>query len=272
MSGVGTPPTPAIIVSEATVVSLAETGSTNSEAMLRALAGQPLPFWVVAERQTAGRGRSGRGWSSQPGNFHASLALGLDCAPVHIAGLSLVAGVAVAELLREKSSAAGLNADAICIKWPNDILVRRRKAGGILIESSALPATPLRVAIIGIGINLVYAPDVEGREITDLASHGIGLSPDAVVRGLSGRFNELLAEWDAGAGLARILERFSACSLPTGEFMTVNTGATHGEGVVARGRYAGLDRDGSLLIEDEAGSLRRFTFGDVTLDRGSAGA
>jgi len=130
---------------------LPEVDSTNSELMRRARAGRTDPVLLVAEVQTAGRGRLGRAWASRPG---ASLtcSLGLPLAPVDWSGLSLVVGVAVAEALHP----------AIRLKWPNDLWLHDRKLGGILVETATAGGSPApRHAIVGIGIN-VQPPDPAG--------------------------------------------------------------------------------------------------------------
>jgi len=131
---------------------VAEIDSTSSELMRRARDGSRAPVLLVAERQTAGRGRLGRSWqSAQDAQQPASLtfSLGLPLAPRDWSGLSLAVGVSVAESL-DPSHAAGLG-----LKWPNDLWVGERKLGGILIETALLqPDAAERYLVIGIGINI----------------------------------------------------------------------------------------------------------------------
>ena len=131
---------------------VAEIGSTNTELMRRAREGHSAAVLLVAERQTAGRGRLGRPWqSAQDAGEPASLtfSLGLSLAPRDWSGLSLAVGVSVAESL-DRSGAA-----ALALKWPNDLWVEERKLGGILIETALLqPDVAERYLVIGIGINI----------------------------------------------------------------------------------------------------------------------
>ena len=127
------------------LVHLEEVDSTNAEAMRRVLAGERGPMWITADRQTAGRGRSGRAWSSTPGNLLASFIVQLDCAPAMAAQLSLVAGIATIDAIRRAGTLRGLR-----LKWPNDILVGTAKAGGILVESTSRPGQPGTIAVIGV--------------------------------------------------------------------------------------------------------------------------
>lgn len=130
-----------------------EVDSTNLELMRRARAGDAEPVLLVAQRQSAGRGRLGRAWQSaqQVQDAAASLtfSLGLPLAPQDWSGLSLAVGVSVAESL-DADGAAGLR-----LKWPNDLWVQQRKLGGILIETAALAAQQQqRYVVIGIGLNI----------------------------------------------------------------------------------------------------------------------
>jgi BirA family biotin operon repressor/biotin-[acetyl-CoA-carboxylase] ligase len=123
--------------------------STNSELMCRARARQLDPVLLVAEQQTAGRGRLGRQWDSQSG-ASLTFSLGLPLAPVDWSGLSLAVGVALAEALHSR----------IRLKWPNDLWLDDRKLGGILIETASAGDGGLgpRYAVIGVGINIAQRP------------------------------------------------------------------------------------------------------------------
>ncbi|TWO66676.1 biotin--[acetyl-CoA-carboxylase] ligase [Caenimonas sedimenti] len=127
-----------------TVEVLPSIDSTNSELMRRARDGRTDPVLLVAESQTAGRGRLGRSWASEPG-ASLTFSLGLPLAPPDWSGLSLAVGVAVAESLHP----------GIQLKWPNDLWVHDRKLGGILIETaSSGGGEGARFAVIGIGLNV----------------------------------------------------------------------------------------------------------------------
>ncbi|MEI7786807.1 MAG: biotin--[acetyl-CoA-carboxylase] ligase [Betaproteobacteria bacterium] len=144
-----------------TVEILPEIDSTNSELMRRCRAGQAEPVLLVAERQSAGRGRLGRSWHSPPGSS-LTFSLGLPLAPADWAGLSLAVGVSVAEAL------VGLGASSVGLKWPNDLWLGQAKLGGILIETAALGEQ--RYAVVGVGINIQepapnWRPPVTGESL-----------------------------------------------------------------------------------------------------------
>jgi BirA family transcriptional regulator, biotin operon repressor / biotin---[acetyl-CoA-carboxylase] ligase len=122
-----------------------EVDSTNTELMRRARAGRMAPVLLVAEEQTAGRGRLGRAWASQADDS-LTFSLGLPLAPADWSGLSLAVGVALAESLHP----------GVQLKWPNDLWLQDRKLAGILIETASFgePREAQRYAVIGVGINV----------------------------------------------------------------------------------------------------------------------
>lgn len=255
-------PSPADLPPSYRLVHLAETQSTNAEAMRLALAGEAGPLWVLADRQTGGRGRSGRVWTSEAGNLFASLLITTHCTAARAGQLSLVAGVAAIDAIRE----AGLpGAASVRLKWPNDILIGTAKAGGILVESSARSGVAGMVAVVGVGLNLASAPSGLGRDATYLAAHGLALSPDRALCFLAGAMDAWLATWDEGEGFARVREAWLERAGSLGEPLSVHAGAS-----IVEGRFAGLDAEGALLIAAEDGSERRFTYGDVTLTGANA--
>jgi BirA family biotin operon repressor/biotin-[acetyl-CoA-carboxylase] ligase len=118
-------------------VALDQVGSTNREALALAETGETGPLWIMARRQTAGRGRADRHWVSAPGNLHASLLIRLECPPAATPQLSLLAGVAVIDAIRQAAGRAG--PPGLRLKWPNDILIGQAKCAGILVETSGPP-------------------------------------------------------------------------------------------------------------------------------------
>ena len=133
-----------------TVEVLPSVPSTNSELMRRARAGLDGPVLLVAEQQTAGRGRLGKGWHSKAGQS-LTFSLALPLAPVHWSGLSLAVGVSLAESLHPE----------LRLKWPNDLWWQQRKLGGILVETAGAGdgQNGRRVVIIGVGLNIARPVD-----------------------------------------------------------------------------------------------------------------
>lgn len=240
------------------VLRYAEIASTNVEAMRLAAEGETGPVWIVADQQTAGKGRSGRAWVGGDGNLFASY-LFETAAPIASAHqLSLVAGVAAFNAVAN----SGLGStEGLRLKWPNDILIGTAKVGGILVESSGIPGRAGLTAVVGIGLNLKSHPDIPGRAVTNLAAHGVLLEPQRVLDALDHALADALRLWDASSGFPAIRTAWLARSGPIGERMTV-----HGAESPLAGTFAGLDVDGALLIDLEGGERRRCTYGDVTIN------
>lgn len=242
--------------------------------MRRGFDGDTDPVWVMAHTQTGGRGRSGRGWVSMPGNLHASLLLRPGCSLASAAQLSLVAGVAAIDAIRE--AAAPATVAGLRVKWPNDILIADAKMGGILIESTVQGANAELIAVIGVGLNLAASPDDPVRKTTHLREHlgahlptraigdergdGRTIAPRAMLDRLASAMQLWLGHWDHGHGFKTIRDAWLERAGQQGESMTLNTG----HGPVA-GIFLGIDDDGALLMRDRAGRECRYTFGDVTL-------
>ena len=145
------------------IVCLGATDSTNSRAMELASAGAPHGTIVVADEQTGGRGRRGRRWISPPGrNVYVSLIVRPEIPNAKAAGLSLAAGVALADA----AESAGV---AALLKWPNDLYLGERKAAGILVETAS-EADALRHAVVGVGINVNLAGDEIPEELRGKAT------------------------------------------------------------------------------------------------------
>lgn len=241
---------------------LAAVDSTNAEAMRRALAGERGPLWIMADVQTAGRGRAGRSWASASGNLHASLLVTLDAPAARAPQLALVAGVAVVDAIAAAMRPAP---PGLRLKWPNDILIGSEKAGGILIESTTAPGTgtdpAALAAVIGIGLNVASRPEGLDQPATFLAAHGACPAPAALLAHIAEQAASWLAAWDEGAGFAAVREAWLNHAHPIGERLSINTGSER-----IAGTFLGLDQEGALVLGAESGT-RRFAFGDVSLAR-----
>ena len=142
--------------------------------MSRARAGERGPLWITAARQTAGRGRRGNVWTSEPGNLYASLLL-TDAAPAaHLPELCFVVALAVRDAVVRRR--AGASRRELKLKWPNDLLLDGAKLAGILIEAESVGGKTATVA--GIGVNCAHHPRDIAYPATDLAAHGVSVAPD----------------------------------------------------------------------------------------------
>jgi BirA family biotin operon repressor/biotin-[acetyl-CoA-carboxylase] ligase len=227
--------------------------STNAEALQIARAGGRTPQWVVARRQTAGRGRRGRTWVSEPGNLYASLLL-IDPSPMdRAAELSLVAGLALHDAIAGR--VPGLAA-RLKLKWPNVLLIDRNKLAGILFEGVG------SAVIIGIGENCIHHPSGTQYPATDLAAAGVRATPEGVFAALSGAMVSRLAQWDRGAGFDAIREDWMARAAGLGRAIRISL--PDGERL---GHFETVDPAGRLVLRNADGTLEAFAAGDVDLAR-----
>jgi len=221
--------------------------------MRRAEAGATGPLWIAAAEQTGGRGRSGRHWTSPPGNLYASLILTYPRLLPTVAQLSLVAGLAAHDAVARLAPTVPLQ-----LKWPNDVLAGGAKLAGILIEGRANKDGTAHNVVVGIGINLAHHPELPDRRAASLANFGVASDPRQALGHLSASFQSWHDLWAPGEGLAAIrgawLERGTRIGTP----VTVHAGAEHLEG-----RFLGLDEVGAMLLGLPDGNQRRITFGDV---------
>lgn len=240
-----------------TVEVLPSIDSTNTELMRRARAGQTEPTLLVAEQQTAGRGRLGRVWQSDVG-ASLMLSLGLPMAPRDWSGLSLAVGVSVAESLQPTLPPLEPGQPPrIGLKWPNDLwLSGDRKLGGILVETASFVApqaaqpatthgTAARYVVVGIGIN-VLPRSGEGMSMPPGSLQDVepGLdAPTALLR-IVPPLVAMLQGFEA-CGFAPVQPRFAARDVLQGRPVTLSDGQT--------GTAHGVAEDGALLVHTAQG-------------------
>ena len=227
------------------VVSLDEVGSTQTEARRLADAGAPEGTVVRAEHQTRGRGRLGRDWVDEPGSaLLISIVLRPAVEVSRLPQLSLVAGIAIAEALGKTSRLP------VAVEWPNDLLIRGLKVGGILAESS-IGADGVAVVILGIGINVNqtrFAGDLQGRA-TSLAREGARpFDRECLLTAVLERLEAWYRRW-AGEGFGPVREAWRRGSATLGQRVAIGQGV---EGIAED-----LAEDGALLVRTDAGALVR---------------
>ncbi|WP_294236261.1 biotin--[acetyl-CoA-carboxylase] ligase [uncultured Sphingomonas sp.] len=228
-----------------------ETGSTNADLRQLAEAGGEEGLWLRADRQTAGRGRQGRDWSSPSGNFYGSTLVRLRPGDPMPATLALVAAVAIEDAVRSCLSAIGAR---LALKWPNDLLIDGAKLSGILLERVG------DAVVIGMGINLASAPDLPDRATTALCDHGVAVSPAAMQALLADAMTRWVAIWRE-QGLPAIIARWEARAHPRGAMLT----ARLPDGQALTGIFQGLASDGALRLGLADGSAHVIHAGDIFL-------
>lgn len=235
------------------LVSLDEVDSTNAEAVRLARADAPAPTVVWAREQTGGRGRRGRPWRTGVGNLACSILLRPSASPQAAAQLGFVAALAIADL-----ASVHLPAARVRVKWPNDVLVDERKVSGILIESAAANARRVEWVVVGMGVNLVSHPEGTETPATDFAAAGSpGVRIEAALSLLADRFEHWRALW-AASGFLPLRDAWMARAWRVGEPIRVRL-----ERETLEGRFAGLDKDGVLVLELSSGIKRMVAAGEV---------
>jgi BirA family biotin operon repressor/biotin-[acetyl-CoA-carboxylase] ligase len=232
--------------------------STSGEAMTAARRGEPGGLWVTAVVQTAGRGRRGRAWSTEPGNLAASLLL-IDPAPPALAPtLSFVAAVALHRAIVDLAGPGA--ADRLTLKWPNDLLLDGSKVSGILVEGENF--APSRMAVVlGIGVNCVSHPEITaGLAATDLRAAGLAIPAEDLFPALAVRMAEEVAVWNRGEGFAATRAAWLARAAGVGQTIRVNLADRSVEG-----RFDALDEAGRLILARPDGHREAFSAGDVFL-------
>ncbi len=233
-----------------------EINSTNTHLRELAESGAPQGIVVVAETQTQGRGRLGRRWES-PGfaNLYLSILLRPKLSPAHAAQITLVAAVALADVV--DTYVPGRAA----IKWPNDILVGGKKLAGILTEASC-DAERVHYVILGIGVNLNYPvaamPDeIRGRATSLIEVTGAAVSRESfllrLIQGVERCYGEL-----EQAGFDALAPRWESYFAWRGKRVRVEL-----LDQVTTGTAQGIDRDGALIVMDDGGVAQRIVAGDV---------
>jgi BirA family biotin operon repressor/biotin-[acetyl-CoA-carboxylase] ligase len=235
-----------------------QVASTNEVAYRLALNGAQEGAVVVAESQTKGKGRMGRRWESPGGlNIYLSIILRPTILPSKAPLITLMAAVACAEAIGE---VAGF---VPAIKWPNDLLIGRKKLGGILAEAD-MELDRINFIVVGIGVNVNMHRSDFSTSIRDAAtSLQEALGREVARIDLIQAILRQLEAWYARLALGKELEirsRWEELSLVKGQEIKV---AFMGE--VVKGTALEVDEDGALLVQTDNGTIRRVVAGDVTL-------
>ncbi len=233
--------------------------STNAEARRMALSGCPDGAVVVAEAQTAGRGRRGRRWVSEPGvGLWMSFVIAPFMPPEELQKLTLAAGLAVCRAAERCTEGAARSV----IKWPNDVLLEGRKLCGILCES-AEDRSGRRFVVAGIGVN-TRRPRSGWNEaarravsLEEVSGHAVPRLPLAAE--ILNETEKLLDAWRA-EGFAGIATGYRQYMMPIGTPVTVMDG-----GALHAGRIEGLDDGGGLLVRLDTGVLERVISGEISV-------
>lgn len=247
-----------------------ELASTNSTALEKASLGQIVDGEIImANTQNSGRGRMDRGWSSPKGNLYFSLVLQPKALAAHMAQISFVAivalrqaveGLVVDDIGLEKKSVSKLNALNssnlnIQNKWPNDLLINKKKVAGILLESKNNQQN-CEFIVLGIGVNIVSNPDNTIFPAANLLEFGLKISPEDLLKKFLENFENLYQNWQ-NFGFENIRKAWLSKAYNLQEKITISEDNKKIEGI-----FEDMDKDGALILLTELGIKKVFA-GDV---------
>lgn len=236
-------------------------GSTNAEALERARAGERGPLWLVTDLQTAGRGRRQRAWVSPRGNLAATIVETVDVPASVAATLGFAAGLALEAALQAVSvehrmRSGGMNDTRFLLKWPNDVLADGAKLSGILLEAETIGG---RLAVaVGMGTNVISAPEGTPYPATSLAALGITVGAGDLFMALSDSWAELRGIWDNGRGFPEIRRMWLERAAGLGEPVSIQS-----NGATVEGIFDTIDETGCLIVADRDGKRTTISAGDV---------
>jgi BirA family biotin operon repressor/biotin-[acetyl-CoA-carboxylase] ligase len=232
---------------------LAEVDSTNEESRRMAAQHQTVPTWILADRQTAGRGRRGRVWESPTGNLMTTLYLPQAFDAVKAGQIAFVAGLALESTVRTLIG----DGAAVSLKWPNDVLVNGKKASGILLES-AMRDNKLDWLAVGLGLNLVHHPADMPYPATDLQAEGSAqISNVQALTLLATTFDVFFKQWQSG-GFEPILRAWRQVAHGLGRPIVARLEKHQIEGI-----FLDIDEKGALMLKDANGATHIIDAGDI---------
>jgi BirA family biotin operon repressor/biotin-[acetyl-CoA-carboxylase] ligase len=231
-----------------------EIGSTIDEikSLLEQGAGEGTV--VRADRQTAGRGRRGRRWISETGNLYCSLILAPECPLIQATQLSFVMAIAVGEAIIPYLKAP----EVLSYKWPNDLLLNRKKVAGILIETESDGGDLAHTCVASVGVNLQSVPHNPDYPVTALSQHSDrDVSCGVLLPVLLEHINIYYQLWRE-QGFDSIRQKWLERGHAFNQEMAIMVGNTK-----HNGKYKGLSAEGALLIEGEDGLMHELTSAEV---------
>ena len=248
------------------LVCLDRVDSTNSEAERQLAAGCAVPLVILAREQTAGRGRRGRPWHSPAaGNLYCTFILRPKLEPEHMQDFTLWMGLNICELI------ANFCKIQPGLKWPNDLLVNERKAGGMLTEAR-IDADRIRDLVFGLGLNLNGRSDELPREVQRTAislaeATGAPVDLNRFAAALIGRVLAANTQFVEGDYRDKFADLWKCYDVLRGRPITVVQGVR-----TITGTATGIDDEGSLIVRLTSGRTERFRAGEVTLGKPAAPA
>jgi BirA family transcriptional regulator, biotin operon repressor / biotin---[acetyl-CoA-carboxylase] ligase len=243
------------------LAAFASIGSTNAEALSRARDGERGPIWFVTSEQIAGRGRRHRPWIAPRGNLACSILEVMEISPAIAATLGFAAGLALEAALQKVSLEASLRSAGsdemkFALKWPNDVMAGNKKLAGILLEAEAV-ADRLAV-VVGIGTNVVAAPEGTPTPAVSLNALGVHVGAEELFGALSDAWVEYRGLWDDGRGFAEIRLKWLERAAGLGQPVSIVSG-----GSTITGTFDTIDEAGCMIVRTSEGQRVPISAGDV---------
>ncbi len=239
------------------VIHYKEIDSTNNEAKKLINNQKDLPCWIIADKQTSGRGRKGRFWDSPIGNFMGTYVLSIEGEKRILPQLSFVSALAIHSTITEFRQE---DSSEVMLKWPNDIIINNKKCGGILIENIFSKNNLFHTIAIGIGINLKSSPlhsTFPSGNI--LQEFNINIERDEFLTSINKNILKFLSVWDGGSNYKYILNTWKskayllnskvAVSLPNGD--------------KKEGIFSTIDEEGGLILLNSNGAKEIFYAAEI---------
>lgn len=220
--------------------------STMDEGRIQVLKGVEEGAVIVASRQTQGRGRRGRQWESPLGNLFMTYITYLNCPLSQAPQLSFVACVSVGEFLRPLLPPG----NSLTYKWPNDLLLNKKKVGGLLLEAIPLSHKPEIAYLVGCGLNLKEHPLEPRYPATSFQEEGIYLNYDEVLKGITSSLAHFIALWQQN-GFAPIQTLWMKGCAHLQEKIRFDIQEKIYEGI-----FEGLDEEGLLILNNTQGTIK----------------
>lgn len=294
------------------IISFEEIDSTNEEAKRLARAGVSGNFLIISKRQTAGVGRRMRQWKAPDGNLNLSLMLQTSTPLDKLYNIVFIAGIALLDSIKDLYNNS-FNSDAnnkkkqndsadrlLQLKWPNDLLINGKKAAGILIESLNIKGQSF--IIIGVGVNVLDYPLIEGKKLCSLSSElGLHCAAKEIAEAFTHKFDKYYIEWKKTDDFAKIKSYWLEHAYMLGEKVVIDpkagstsssfkeisnsnhsaedglklktdkkspkksppSPALSNDKYLVSGIFIGIDDTGSIIIKNEEGENITLNFGEV---------
>tara|TARA_B100000212_G_scaffold318811_1_gene275515 strand:- start:171 stop:929 length:759 start_codon:yes stop_codon:yes gene_type:complete len=221
-----------------------EIDSTNNEAVRLLDKKKSFPYWIVAEKQTAGKGRKNRYWDSLVGNFMGTYVLEINLERKFLPHLTFVSALAIYDTIQKFIS--NKNEKIIQLKWPNDLIINNSKCGGVLIENISSKKESNHIIAIGIGVNLIKSPSKTTFPSSNIFDEtNVKINPDEFLFELDKNIIKKINFWKNGLNYEAILKQWieKAFLLNKEIFVTLPNGKKE------KGIFTSIDSEGGLILK-----------------------